>query len=170
MAPGQVTDGHWWIKWAQKIEVIKMQQSWSFSLEGAVTQTEDKATFESGAAPGCHGTTWTDANGHVWLGVPLWYFVGNVDDTEVMAYNNALADQGGYEVHIVNSNGDMVTFTSQEVKRNNNIIVAYEVDGQPLPSTQFPCALVGSAVDQKHQISMISKIKLVFLTTTTTTP
>ena len=48
-------------------------------------------------------------------------------------YNDALADQG-YEVHVANSNGDMVMFTSAEVKRNDNIIVAYQVDGQPLPS------------------------------------
>ena len=87
-----------------------------------------------------------------------------------MAYNDALADQGAYQVHVANSNGDMVMFTSQEVKRNDNIIVAYEVDGQPLPSTQWPLALVGNSVDAQHQISMISKIKLVFTSTTTTAP
>ena len=36
------------------------------------------------------------------------------------------------------------------------------MDGQPLPSTQWPLALVGSAVDSQHQIGMITKIKLVF--------
>ena len=169
MAPGQLTDGHWWVKWAQKLEVITMQQPWTICLQGAVTQSMDKATFESGAAPGCHGAQWTDAQGHVYLGVPLWYFVGNIDDTEEMSYNSALADQG-YEVHIANSNGDMVSFTSQEVKKNDNIILVYQVDGKPLPSTQWPVALVGKAVDSKHQIAMITKVKLVFPTTTTTTP
>ncbi len=167
MAPGQVTDGHWWVKWAQKIEVITVQASWTISLQGALTQTIDKATFEAGAAPDCHGKKWTDAQGHVWLGIPLWYLVGNVDDASGnMSYNDALADKG-YEVHVANSNGDMVMFTSQQVKRNDNIIVAYEEDGQPLPSTQWPLALVGSAVDQEHQIGMISKIKLVFPDSTT---
>lgn len=167
MAPGQVTDGHWWVKWAQKIEVISVQASWTISLQGAITQSMDKATFEAGAAPGCHGKTWTDAQGHVWLGIPLWYLVGNIDDASGnMSYNDSLADKG-YEVHLANSNGDMVVFTSQEVKRNDNIILAYEIDGQPLPSTQWPLALVGSAVDQQHQIGMISKIKLVFPTATT---
>ena len=170
MAPGQVTDGHWWIKWAQKIEVITVQQGWTFSLQGAITESMNKNTFEAGAAPGCHGKTWTDAQGHVWLGIPLWYLVGNVDDNKGqgdMSYNDALADQG-YEVHVANSNGDMVVFTSKEVKRNDNIIIAYEIDGQPLPSTQWPLALVGNAVDQQHQIGMISKIKLVFPSTNTT--
>ena len=165
MAPDQVTDGHWWVKWAQKIEVITVQQAWTISLQGAITQSMDKATFESGAAPGCHGTTWTDAQGHSWLGIPLWYLVGNVDDATDMAYNDALADQG-YEVHVANSNGDMVTFSSKEVKRNNNIIVAYQIDGQPLPSTKWPLALVGSGVDPQHQIAQISKIKLVFPSST----
>ena len=167
MAPGQVTDGHWWVKWAQKIEIISVQQPWTMSLQGVVTQSVDKATFESCAAASCHGTKWTDAQGHVWSGVPLWYLVGNVDSDKQMSYNDALADQG-YEVHVANSNGDMVTFTSTEVKRNNNIIVANQVDGQPLPTTEWPLALAGDAVDQQHQMGMISKIKLVFPSPPTT--
>ncbi len=167
MAPGQVTDGHWWVKWTQKIEVITVQQAWTISLQGAITESVDKSTFESGAAPGCHGKTWTDAQGHAWTGIPLWYLVGNVDDTTDMSYNDTLAQQG-YEVHVANSNGDMVIFTSQKVRRNDNIIVAYEIDGQPLPSTQWPLALVGSDVDQQHQVSQISKIKLVFPSSTPT--
>jgi hypothetical protein len=63
----------------------------------------------------------------------------------------------------------MISLTSQQVKRNENIILAFEIDGKPLPSTQWPLALVGSAVDAQHQIGMISKIKLVFPTTTTAT-
>ena len=166
MAPEQLTDGHWWVKWAQKIEVISVQQPWTLSLQGAITANIDQSTFEAGAAPGCHGKTWTDAQGHVWLGIPLWYLVGYVDDNNEMEFNDALADQG-YEVHVANSKGDIVMYTSAEVKRNDNLIVAYQLDGQPLPTTQWPLALVGSAVDQQHQISMITKIKLVLPSTTT---
>ena len=169
MAPGQLTDGHWNVKWTTKIEVISVQQAWTLSLQGAINEDMDKATFESGAAPGCHGKTWTDAQGHVWTGIPLWYLVGWVDNGTTMDYSDALADQG-YEVHIANSNGDIVMYTSQFVKRNDNLIVAYEIDGQPLPTTEWPLALVGSGVDSQHQISMITKIKLVFPSTTTTTP
>jgi hypothetical protein len=53
-------------------------------------------------------------------------------------------------------------YSAQDVRKNDNLIIAYEVDGQPLPSTEWPLALVGSAVDSQHQISMITKIKLVF--------
>ena len=146
MAPGQVTDGHWWIKWAQKIEVISLQQPWTLSLQGAINQDIDQSTFESGAAPGCHGASWTDAQGHVWTGIPLWYLVCYVDDTDTMgALNTAVWDKG-FEVHLANSNGDIVMYSAQDVRKNDNLIIAYEVDGQPLPSTEWPLALVGSAV------------------------
>ena len=169
MAPGQVTDGHWWVKWAQKIEVISAQQPWSMSLQGLMTQVVDKSTFESCAASNCHGTKYTDAQGHVWSGVALWDLVGNVDADKQMSFNDALADQG-YQVHVADANGDMVSFTSQEVKRNNNIIVANQVDGQPLSTKDWPLTLVGSAVDQQHQLGMISKVKLVFPSTPTPAP
>ena len=162
MAPGQLSDGHWNVKWTTKIEVVALQQAWTLSLQGAITQDIDKATFESGAAPGCHGVSWTDAQGHVWMGIPLWYLVCYVDDTDTMgALNTAVWDKG-FEVHLANSNGDIVMYSAQDVRKNDNLIIAYEVDGQPLPSTEWPLTLVGSAVDSQHQISMITKIKLVF--------
>ena len=164
MAPGQVTDGHWWIKWAQKIEVISMQQPWTLSLKGAITEDMTQSTFESGAAPGCHGKDWTDTNGDVWTGIPLWYLVEYVDDGQTMdSLQDAIAVWNkGFEVHVANSNGDIVMYTSQEIKQNDNIIVAYQLDGKALSNKQWPLALVGSGVDSTHQISMINKIKLVF--------
>jgi hypothetical protein len=164
MAPGQVTDGHWWIKWAQKIEVISMQQPWTLSLEGAITEDMTQSTFESGAAPGCHGKDWTDTNGDVWTGIPLWYLVEYVDDGQTMdSLQDAIAVWNkGFEVHVANSNGDIVLYTSQEIKQNDNIIVAYLLDGKALSNKQWPLALVGSGVDSTHQISLINKIKLVF--------
>ena len=162
MAPGQLSDGHWKVKWTTKIEVVALQQPWTLSLQGAINQDIDQSTFEAGAAPGCHGASWTDAQGHVWTGIPLWYLVCYVDDTDTMgALNTAVWDKG-FEVHLANSNGDIVMYSAQDVRKNDNLIVAYEVDGQPLPSTEWPLALVGSAVDSQHQISMITKIKLVF--------
>jgi hypothetical protein len=169
MAPGQLTDGHWNVKWTTKIEVISVQKAWNLTLQGAINQDMDKATFESGVAPGCHGINWTDAQGHIWTGMPLWYLIGWVDNSTTMDYSDALADQG-YEIHVANSNGDIAMYTSQFVKRNDNLIIAYQVDGQPLSGAQWPLALVGSAVDQQHQISGIVKIRLIFPSTTSTTP
>ena len=170
----QVTDGHWWVKWAQKIEIVTVQQSFDLKLEGAVSEDIDSATFESCSAIGCHGTKWTDDQGSVWEGVPLWYFVGKVDDTNTHlgdAYNTALADQGAYEVHILAADGTILKLTSKEVEKNNNMIVSFRRDGAALPTNQWPLRLVGSALDKSKQIGQITSIKLMFgAKTTTTTP
>jgi hypothetical protein len=170
MASGQVTDGHWWIKWVQKIEVISVQQPWTLSLQGAITVDMIQSTFESGAAPGCHGKSWTDANGDVWTGIPLWYLVEYVDDSQTMdTIQDAIAVWNkGFQVHIADSNGDIVMYTSDQIKQNDNLLVAYQLDGKALSNKQWPLALVGSGVDSAHQISMINKIKLIFPGTTTT--
>ncbi len=173
MAPGQLTDGHWNVKWTTKIEVIALQQSWTLNDVGTITENISKSDFEAGCAPGCHGVSWTDAQGHVWLGEPLWLLAAYVTPTDTsnpMGQFNTTAWNQGFEIHVANSNGDIVMFTAADVEKNDNIIVAYEVDGQPLSGAQWPLALVGSAVDQQHQISGIIKIRVIFPSTTTTTP
>ncbi len=169
----QVTEGHWWVKWTQKIEVIKTEAPYTLKLQGAVSTDIDPASFESCAAIGCHGQKWTDDQGRVWEGVPLYYFVGKVDDAndkhEPAAFNATLADQGAYEVHILAADGTMLKLTSKEVTRNNNMIVSFRRDGAPLPTNQWPLRLVGSALDKSKQIGQITSIKLIFGAATTTT-
>ncbi len=143
--------------------------TWNLKLTGAITQDMSQSIFEAGAAPGCHGINWTDSQGHIWSGIPLWYLVGYVDDKTTMGFNDALADKG-YVVYLIASDGSTVSFTSAEVKRNNNFIVAYLFNGQPLSNILWPLALVGNGVDQQHQIGMITAIKLIFPSGNTTTP
>jgi hypothetical protein len=168
----QVTDGHWWVKWAQKLEVIGVQKPWTLQLQGAVSETIDPATFESCSAVGCHGAKWSDSQNRVWSGVPLWYLAGRVDDTDTHkgdAYSDALAD-AGYEVHVVNSDGAMVKFTSQEIKRNNNFIVSFQRDNAALPDNQWPLRLVGNSVDTARMEGKIASIKLIFPGTASPSP
>jgi DMSO/TMAO reductase YedYZ molybdopterin-dependent catalytic subunit len=160
----QVTEGHWWIKWVQKIEVIAVQKPWTLKLEGIITENMDPATFESGSAIGCHGVKWTDDQNHVWEGIPLWYLVGRVDDTDTHkgdAFSDAAADKG-YDVQLIASDGFTVTLTSAEVKRNNALIVAYKSDGNPLPENQWPLRLVGSTLKKSQMVGKMTTIKLVF--------
>jgi hypothetical protein len=159
----QVTEGHWWIKWTEKIEVIATEAPWELKLEGAITESIDKSTFESCAAIGCHGEKWTDDQGRVWEGVPLWYFAGRVDDVKDThkgdAFSDALADQG-YEMHLVASDGYMVKYISTEMKRNDKIIVAFKRDGVPLPENQWPLRVVGDNLDKQRMVGKLFKIKL----------
>jgi hypothetical protein len=161
----EVTDGHWWVKWTQKIEIISTVKPWTLRLEGAVNEDMDQATFESGAAIGCHGLKWTDDQNRVWEGIPLWYLIGRIDDpTDTHkgdAFSDELADKG-YSVQIIAKDGFTLELTSAEVKRNNALIVAYERDGGPLPENQWPLRLVGSTLEKSQMVGQIATIKIVF--------
>ena len=85
-----------------------------------------------------------------------------------MKIDTALWAQG-FGIQVISSGGSMVEFTSAEIENNSNIIVAYHVNGQPLPGTEWPLTLVGSAVDQQHEISQITEIKLVLPSSTAPT-
>ena len=158
----QVTDGHWSVKWVNKLEAKSLGEEWVLHAQGGIDKTIDRASIESCGAPQCHGATWTDDKAQQWVGVPLWLLVGSVDDEiehEGPAFNDALAD-AGYTVDVVAGDGYTVTFDASRLKRNNNIIVAYKVNENPLPDEYFPLRLVGSDLNKKEMVGMIAEIKL----------
>ena len=135
----QVVDGHWAVKWINH-----------------------RGTFHSCSAPACHGKTWTDSKGQVWSGVPLYLLAGRVDDETKHgdnAYNEQVADKG-YEVHVVAADGTKVVLDSARIKRNNNIIVAYLVNNNPLDDQDFPLRLVGADLKPNEMVGRINKINL----------
>lgn len=156
----QVTDGHWSVKWVTKLEVKALGKDWSLHLEGAINELMDRATFESGASPNCHGVTWTDDKAQDWIGIPLWLLVGRVDDDikhEGPAFNDELA-KTGYTVDVVATDGYTVSFDAARVNRNDNIIVAITVNGNPLPDKYFPLRLVGSDLQKNEMAGALEKI------------
>lgn len=156
----QVTDGHWSVKWVRKISVKPMVQEWTLRLEGKLTEDMDRGTFESGANEKCHKAVFTDEKAQEWQGIPLWLLVGRVDDDvkhDDGAYNDDLADKG-YTVEVVASDGYSVTFDSARVKRNDQLMVAFLVNGNPLTEKDFPLKLVGSDVQKKEGVGAIAKI------------
>ncbi len=156
----QVTDGHWSVKWVNKLEVKALGQEWTLHLEGDIVEEMDRATFESGASPNCHGATWTDDRAQRWVGIPLWLLVGRVDDKishNGPAFNEALAD-AGYTVDVIAADGYTVSFDSARIKRNDGIIVAYKVNDNPLPEQYFPLRLVGADLEKKEMAGMIAQI------------
>lgn len=158
--PKQVTDGHWAVKWVNKLEIKSMGKEWSLHLEGARNELMDRATFESGASPNCHGVTWTDEKAQDWVGIPLWLLVGRVDDEiahEGPAFNDELAKKG-YTVDVVAVDGYTVSFNAARINRNDNIIVANTVNGNPLPDKYFPLRLVGSDLQKNEMAGAIEKI------------
>jgi DMSO/TMAO reductase YedYZ molybdopterin-dependent catalytic subunit len=158
----QVTDGHWSVKWVNKLEVKSLGAEWVLQLDGGFSKPTDRASIESCGAPQCHAATWTDDKAQQWVGVPLWLFVGSVDDEiehEGPAFNDALAD-AGYTVDVIASDGYTVTFESARIKRNDNIIVAYKVNENQLPDEYFPLRLVGTDLQQNEMVGLITQIKV----------
>ncbi len=156
----QVTDGHWSVKWVNKIEIRGLVADWNLSLDGGIDATLDPATFES--CVGCHKATWTDDMAQVWTGVPLWYLMGYADDEvkhQGPAFNEALA-LAGYMVEPVAADGYSVSLESAPLARNNDVIVAALVNDTPLPEKYFPLRLVGPTLKKNEMVGALAEIKL----------
>ncbi len=158
----QVTDGHWSVKWVNKLEVKSLGEEWVLHAQGGITKDIDRASIESCGAPQCHGTTWTDDKAQEWAGIPLYYLVGSVDD-EIEhggpAFNRTLAD-AGYTIDVVAADGYTVTFEASRVQYNKNILVAHRVNGNQLPDEYFPLRLVGDDLQKSEMIGMIKELKV----------
>ncbi|NJD58211.1 MAG: hypothetical protein C3F13_05135 [Anaerolineales bacterium] len=156
----QVVDGHWSVKWVNKVEVAPVGQTWTLDLTGAISSPVTRDSYQSCGAPSCHGSLYTDTNGQNWVGVPLWLLVGEVDDADShsdVAYNRALADTG-YTIDLVSSDGTTVTLDSKAIKEDNQVIVAHLVNDGELPELYYPLRLVGSSVKDDQMIGQITQI------------
>lgn len=158
--PKQVVDGHWSVKFVSKIVVRSLGEEWTLQLDGQISETMDRATFESGASPTCHGISWTDGSAQEWIGIPLWLMAGRVDDEvahEGPAYSDELAEMG-YTIDLIAGDGYTVSFDSTRVTHNDNIILAYLVNGNPLPEKYFPLRLVGNDLEKSEMIGNVVQI------------
>jgi len=157
----QVTDGHWSVKWVNKLEVKSLGEEWVLQASGGITKTIDRASIESCSAPQCHGVSWTDDKDQEWAGVPLYYLVGSVDDEiehEGPAFNRTLAE-AGYAIDVIAADGYTVTFDAARVQYNKHILVAYKVNQNQLPEEYFPLRLVGDDLQKNEMIGAIAELK-----------
>jgi len=144
---------------------------WTLSLSGAISEAITRSAFEEGVA--CrpsHSATYTDGDGNVWGGMPLWLLVGWVDDeSKHDTFNDALAAEG-YSVKVTAGDGYSINFASGDIARDNGYIVANTLNGEPLPllkpnSTKlcFPLQMIGSKVSSGQLVGNIASIELVGL-------
>ena len=169
----KVTEGHWWVKWVTKISVAQAQQPWSLKLTGKLTEEVVSTTFQSCAAPNCHGASWKDDQNREWQGVPLWLLLGRVDDDnshKAAAFSVDLATKG-YQVVVTATDGFKQTFSSADVKNNKDMIVAYQRDGQAVPENQWPLRLVGPNISKQQMVGKVASVSIDFSAApATTTP
>jgi hypothetical protein len=91
--------------------------------------------------------------------------VGYVDDDVQHgegAFNDKRAEVG-YEVSVIAFDSYTQTFASADVARNDNIIVANELNGSELPVDSYPLCLVGPGLTNEQRVSNIVEIELVSL-------
>jgi hypothetical protein len=114
-----------------------------------------------------HAQSYTDSSGNVWLGMPLWFLAGFVDDADQHsnnAYNEPLA-QAGYDITIIGSGGFTKVFDSVPTIRSNDFIVANTKNGIHILATDtknWPLKLMGAGVASsgKLQVGGINTIIL----------
>ena len=85
-------------------------------------------------------------------------------DVYIGAYNDTLADQG-YTVRVIAGDGYNRTFTSQEVKRSANYLLASKLNGSALPTqingkNVWPLKLVGANATGGKSIGNVVEIRL----------
>jgi DMSO/TMAO reductase YedYZ molybdopterin-dependent catalytic subunit len=156
----QVVDGHWSVKWVNKVEVKSIGENWTLDLQGSISASVTRDSYQSCGSPGCHGTSWEEENGQTWVGVPLWLLIGEVDDEDSHtenAYNHSIAE-AGYLIDLYGSSGDMVSLNSQSMDENNELIVAFMVNDGELPEQFYPLRLVGAGLENSQMIGKITRI------------
>jgi DMSO/TMAO reductase YedYZ molybdopterin-dependent catalytic subunit len=80
------------------------------------------------------------------------------------AFNDQLAAMG-YDIKVNASDGYSYTFTSAEVARNADIIVANTLNGEPLPADKYPLKIVGPGLFGGQKVALITSIELLNLPT-----
>lgn len=165
------------IRNVEKMEIYpRPEADWDLNLSGHLVSPISKKEFEQGVTCGTraggHVATYTDSDGHVWSGMPLYRIVGWVDDAcqhdenliDNKAYNMTLAEMNAYIVILENADGDTVTLTSREIMKRSDYILANQADGHTLSpeGSTWPLALRGDAVTPDKEIAGITQITLDF--------
>lgn len=107
----------------------------------------------------CHGRSYTDPDGSLWSGVPVWFFIGCVDGRESPHHpmlSSSLASTG-YNVTFTGRDGADYTLNSTVLVRNNDYLIAYMEDGAPLlDGPAGPFVLVGPGMGERTFEGIVS--------------
>jgi DMSO/TMAO reductase YedYZ molybdopterin-dependent catalytic subunit len=167
----QIVDGHLLVKWVDRVSLRGSVAEWKVKMYGLMrkngtrqTYTLDRVSYDSCAAPGCHGESWVQpTTKKTWSGVPLFLCIGKVDGgpghDSYNAYNEALALKG-YRIKLVSATGKYVILGSRTIRNKTSIILANKLMGSDLTAKYYPIKLVGPAkyVPSYKSIGRITKI------------
>jgi hypothetical protein len=157
---GQIVDGHWTVKWLDRVSVTKASAAWKVQLEGVLRDTLDKPTYVNCASPGCHGSGWVDPAGTRWEGVPLYLVAGLVDDKKKHgrgAYDTAAAKKG-YDILIESTDGTVTRIDSRDIAGKDDVVLSGKMNGGELSEKYFPLRLVGPGLSEAQMAGRIARI------------
>jgi hypothetical protein len=151
-----LTEGHFWTKLVDKIEVTQSVESWNLVVNGTTPLNMDMQAYM--ADLNHFPQNYTDSTGNVWTGVALDQFVSfSVINGGIS--NASLAQ--GYVVKVIGGDGYFTLINGTDVNNNNNIIVAGKLNGAILPSPYWPLTLVGSDLTMKQMVKGIVQIQII---------
>jgi len=164
----QVADGHLMVKWVTNVTLRDAVVPWSVKMYGLLkngkrqTYTLDRASYDSCATPGCHGSSWLQpVVSKTWTGVPLFLCIGKVDGGKghggYGAYNEALARKG-YRIKLISASGKSVIIASRTIINDERILLANKLMGSELTTADYPLRLVGPKIGTKNFLGRITKI------------
>jgi len=168
-----ITDGHFWVKYVDKLIIRGGIQDWSIRLSGLSVVNISQDDFDSIVYCGdhIHNVTYkySDAEGHIitYEGMPLWIALSIVDggESEFTHYTfNDLLAQEGYTVRILSSDGSNLSLSSSITTRNDSLILAHVRNGVPLPEEEFPVKLISPQLPQEEWIDNIVSISILDIT------
>ncbi|MBT8507953.1 hypothetical protein AZH53_05960 [Methanomicrobiaceae archaeon CYW5] len=149
---------------------------WELALDGYLTTAISRKEFEQGLACGerasGHLVSYTDTDGHVWTGMPLYMLAGWVDDdiqhdenlVNNRAYNTTLAQTNAYAIVVEGDAGEQASFTAAETMKSHAYILANAVDGDPFTpgDRNWPLTIVGENVSPERTVHRVTGITLDF--------
>ena len=162
---GLLTEGHFWVKMVNKIEVTSNVRDWTVTVKATTDLNMTRQAFT--AEYNHYGISYTDTSGNIWTGTALWRWVSWSNYNG--GVSNSSLDQG-YTVKVISGDGSSATFTSSQVANNNNIIMATELNNATLTDPYWPITIVGSDVSAQNSIKNIVAIQIIINSQTTTTP
>ncbi|MFW9915272.1 MAG: hypothetical protein ACFFGZ_06640 [Candidatus Thorarchaeota archaeon] len=163
-----VTQGHLWLKSVAEIEIQSGSESWQLDLFGVINNTLTRTALESAVSCTKHQIIYeTEVSGEnqTYQGLPLWLLVAACDGdgpgpgASHFYFNESLGAEG-YTVRLNGSSG-FVDFSSSEIARNNDIILAVWCDGKPLAGGDFPLKVLGADVPPGKSLGGITQLWLI---------
>jgi hypothetical protein len=155
-----LTDGHLWVYEVSTLQIVPSVVDWMLVLDGPNPYNMTREYFEAGLS--WHNATWVDTSNNVWFGIPLWYLVGFMEGpvgADRMQFNDTLANEG-YTVNVINGQGTIQSFNSTYVANNDNIIVAEELNGAPLPAPYWPLRICGPGLTGSEMLVNVLEIQM----------